>query len=1587
MFIYTRSRLQANVALLTIASIFGVTIFLGSVLLRSRQNAVRNEADAKISTAALALEQFLPANYHDRITGSNSVSEAQFEALVDGNNRLCRQARLQYVWSVLVLGPRQFVFTSATSPDHTTTHHEHARFFEPHQDPEAFADALRTMQPTFSTFRNQWGQGRMVLLPKRDSRGRVYILGASVAVDKVDSLLRLTLAETVGVAGLVALLTSLLLIRLLRTLLWPIESLTQAAHRMAQGDFETSLSGTGSKEAKLLAESLDALRTATRRQIVSLQQSAAQVGHLNDVLRSIRAVDQLILRETDATKLLQTACQLLVQTRGYRLAWIGQPEAGSRRVVPVASAGSGVDALVAAPITWDDSPTGRGPTGTAIRERRPVVIDDLRTDPNCAPWRSVVESCGVCSLASTPLLAGAHFFGAITLGAEKPQAFDAEEIELLQALAQNLAHALQAIADTAELSQAHHELLEQTTRHQTMLDSMMDGFMSLDLQGRVLDCNAACCQLLGYAREELLQLDLPALTAENTRANIPARIAAIVARGSERFESFHRHREGRLVMVEVSAHYLPHQGGRIYAFLRDITVEKQAAISQQRYHLILQHARDAILLVNIEGRILEGNMAAQTLYGYSREELLQLNIFDLRPHETAEVVQGHMAAALAGGILFEARHRRKDGNLIPVEVSAQAVEIAGEKMLLSVIRDSSTRKADEAALRASEQRLAQVAAVTGELIWELDAQGVYTYVSASCATLLGYTPEEIVGQLHFYDLFPAGQRETVRAQAEAIMAQSQKFHNFPNQIQTKQGTVLNVLTSGAPRLDDNGLCVGYYGSDRDVTAQQQAETALRQVAQRLDLATHAAHLGVWEFEVQHDHLFWDDQMYALYGRRAADFQPTFAAWRAALHPDDNERSHATLQGALAERAEYQSEFRIIRPDGEIRHIQAHAHIVRDAAGRALRIIGLNIDITGLKQTETALRQAKEKFQQLAEEINDALFEIDSTGNFTYTSPVFEVLFGYAPSDLLGHAYETFLPEEERLHVRAAFTDFVAGLQYPVEFRITAKDGGLRWVRASCRPIRKDGAAQGLRGALVDITDSKLTQQALQRSEEHFRALVEKALDCFILIDASGIITYISPAIFAMTGRTADTLLGQPVAEHLHPESRVALRADLTRITAHPEIPLSLTIRVKHLDGTWRLLEGLATNLLHHPAVRGILINCTDITARDSLTKQLRQAQKMEAIGTLAGGIAHDFNNMLFAIMGFTTMALKRAKTDPQQTEDLGQIMQASRRSAELVRQLLIFSRQGEKSSVELAVAPLVKETYRLLRSTLPSTIEIRLELQTTRDVVNADPVQIQQIIMNLGTNAYHAMREKGGVLTLQLRDLAPTAQPTDGPPPDDWLCLSVRDTGCGIPAEHLEHLFEPFFTTKAIGEGTGLGLAVVHGIVTAAGGRIEVESVVDQGSTFKVFLPRLKAAALPETPAGADLPAVPGQGAHVLCVDDEAALTNMIQRTLVALNYKVTTFNDSAEALAHLQQHPEKYDLLLTDQTMPRLTGMELIQAARRLRPDLPCILLTGYDSEMVSATQCRALGAYLRHKPLTQEELGNVLHVALRQPPQEEQT
>ncbi len=506
-----------------------------------------------------------------------------------------------------------------------------------------------------------------------------------------------------------------------------------------------------------------------------------------------------------------------------------------------------------------------------------------------------------------------------------------------------------------------------------------------------------------------------------------------------------------------------------------------------------------------------------------------------------------------------------------------------------------------------------------------------------------------------------------------------------------------------------------------------------------------------------------------------------------------------------------------------------------------------------------------------------------------------------------------------------------------------------------------------------------TTVSLGESEARHRALLNAIPDLLLRLDEEG-------RIFDYKGAKGFTLLpgdvspvGQTLSDVL-PDGLAGMLQD--RIRAGPRSMCEQALEYEHVT---------AGDTSHYEAhlvrsgeeeficlVRDISERKRAETERRRLEGQLRQSQKMEAIGTLAGGIAHDFNNILAAIIGYAELALLDVQEESVQQTNLQEILQGGMRARGLVQQILAFSRQSEPEDAPVQVHLLVKEVLQLLRASLPSTIEIRPDIRANNGMVAADPTEIHQVLMNLCTNALHAMNEKGGVLEVALtEEMLEPGERALHPEllPGSYLRLTVRDTGHGMGKRVRERIFDPFFTTKGPGKGTGMGLSVVHGIVKRCKGAIRVDTELGKGTTFEILLPTVDRQVKQECGRGESLRE--GRG-HVLFVDDERAIVDMTRKVLERIGYQVTAGTSSEEALEAFRADPYGYDIVITDLTMPSLTGMELSQEVHRLRPDVPILLCTGF-SEAIDHETVREVGIReILLKPIPTRNLADAVHRAL---------
>ena len=514
-----------------------------------------------------------------------------------------------------------------------------------------------------------------------------------------------------------------------------------------------------------------------------------------------------------------------------------------------------------------------------------------------------------------------------------------------------------------------------------------------------------------------------------------------------------------------------------------------------------------------------------------------------------------------------------------------------------------------------------------------------------------------------------------------------------------------------------------------------------------------------------------------------------------------------------------------------------------------------------------------------------------------------------------------------------------------------------------------------------------SEEALKQSEEKYRQLVNHAPTGIYRVDFNtGKLVSVNDVMCEYTGYTEKELLTISALDFLTEESQKLFLDRLDKLFKGEHIPGTAEYKAKAKDGHefWIFLDA-RYEYDRDGKLKGATVVAHDITDRKQaeeekqrLEDQLQQAQKMEAVGTLAGGIAHDFNNILSVIIGYTELILMNGNVDSEVKQNLKEIFNASKHARDMVKQILAFSRQSKNERKPIQARHIVKEALKMLRASLPATIKIQQKIEKNTGVIEADPTQFHQVLMNLCTNAAHAMHEKDGVLEISLSNIDWDQNAADRPPelkPGPYLKLSVSDTGDGINPEARGHIFEPYFTTKQKGEGTGLGLAVVQGIIKSHNGALTVESEVGQGSTFHVYLPIIQRDVTTDEVVSAPLPM--GQE-RILMVDDEQPLVEIGKQMLERLGYTVAARTSSVEALELFKAQPNRFDLVITDIVMPNMTGEKLAEELMDIRADIPVIFCTGY-SEKFTRQQASDMGvrSFLM-KPLLMQDLANTVRQAL---------
>jgi PAS domain S-box-containing protein len=1045
----------------------------------------------------------------------------------------------------------------------------------------------------------------------------------------------------------------------------------------------------------------------------------------------------------------------------------------------------------------------------------------------------------------------------------------------------------------------------------------------------------------------------------------------------------------------------------VIASLRSLVAHATEAESAQRgyaitgnesYPAFYQLAREAADADILSLRRLTADNAAQQRRLDAVEPLVAGRMTGIDEEITARRSQGFaaaQAATLAGlGKQFPERIRGSAAEMETAEQDllrqrnletkrrggqAKATIVAGSLLALVTMvvalfaaRRNFARRRRSLAQAALAARLARLGA------WEVALPGFRVTWSYEIYVIHEVSPgfDPTLGDgINFY---APESRGIIREAIEACTRDGTPF-DLELQLITAKGRWIWVRAIGEAERDRKGVIRRIQGATQDISQRKQGEAKVRESEARYRSLFEHAPDGIVIADPEGTYLDANASICRMLGYTRDELIGLDAA--DIVVPEETTHIGPALS-AIKAKADYHRDWRFRRKNGSVLDTEVTGNLMPDG-----NVLGMIRDITGRKQAEETLRLLNSAVLQSKESILITDAQLDPPGpRIVFVNPAFTRMTGYGAEEVIGQSPRILQgPRTDRAVLDRLRGNLERGEVFEGEAINYRKDGKAFYLEWQVAPLRDPGGKITHFVAIQrDVTQRKQSEEALHESETQFRQVVENIDEVFWVMDAAtNVMLYVSPAFAEIWGRSCESLHADQRTwlESVHPVDRE--RVGQARAAKYTRGDYDETFRIVRPDGAIRWIHSRASPVHDQAgAVHRVVGICEDITKYRTMEEQFRQAQKLEAIGTLAGGIAHDFNNILAAINGYTELSLLTLKENPEVRESLAAVLKASGRAADLIRQILMFSRQQPLERRPIRLHSIVAECIALLRATLPATIEFDTSLATDAPAVLADATQIHQILMNLGTNAWHAMKEHPGRLQVRLERCAVDAAYASTHPQlrvGVYTRISVSDTGSGMDSARLRRIFEPFYTTKPIGEGTGLGLAVVHGIMDSHDGVITVYSQPGEGTVFHLYFPAYGGEAVVPTIAAEEIPR--GQGERVLFVDDEELLARLGQKTLAALGYEAEFTTQPAAALDLVRADPSRFVLVLTDQTMPEMTGLTLATQLREIRPGLPIILTTGYSLSLTPARLAAAGIHQLLLKPTTLHSLAMAVHAALHPP------
>jgi len=887
------------------------------------------------------------------------------------------------------------------------------------------------------------------------------------------------------------------------------------------------------------------------------------------------------------------------------------------------------------------------------------------------------------------------------------------------------------------------------------------------------------------------------------------------------------------------------------------------------------------------------------------------------------------------------------------------------------------------ALRKSEERFEQTCEQSREIVWEVDAEGVFTYVSKTVEMVTGYSPEELVGKKRFYDFFPEEGREEFMKTALEMFAGKATVRDFLSKGLTKDGRIVVLSTNGAPILDENGNLKGYRGSNSDVTEKIRADEARRESEEKYRALFDASSDSIVVFDMEGRII--DCNRAALVSggyERDELVGKLFSELDVMVDPDTMKKLAGYYADLQKGRSSFSFENRGRRKNGEVRWFDTHISLLREGA-IAGQFQCISRDIIERKRAEEILRESEERYQAFFDAASDMVFLKDENFRYLLLNKANAEFFGRPASELAGKDDFELMPREMAESCRMSDMNALEANGIVT----TNEQVGDRVYETRKFPVRLKEGKTGVGAFIRDITESKRTEEALRESEEKMRTITGSARDAIVMIDENGNVSFWNPAAADIFGYSAQEVVGKELHTILAPArfhdsyregfeqfkltgegAAVGKTLELVAVRKNGvEFPIELSLSAIRLRNGWGAVG----------IVRDITERKREAEEKENLHRQLVQSQKMESIGTLAGGVAHDFNNMLAVILGNAQLAGMDLPPDSPVRGAIDEIENAALRAKELTMKLLTFARKEKLNVRNMAVNAMLADLAAFLQRSVPKKIEIKTALTSNPPVVSMDANQMYQVFLNICTNACDAMPD-GGTLTIESSKVSideEYAKQHNEAVPGEYCLVQISDTGVGMISEVRKRIFDPFFTTKGAGKGTGLGLSVSYGIVKNHGGFIGVYSEPGRGAGFKVYLP----VAVGDAAAAAAEPEKHGEslrkGAEtILVVDDEEAVLSLAGRILEKAGYIAILADKGKEAVRVYRERHDEIALVVLDMVMPEMDGRDVFNALKEIDPDVKVILSSGFSvSGQAGALMEEGIQAFVQ-KPFSIADLCNTV-------------